>query len=158
MSLVKWSPEKKFFPAVTNWMEDFFDDRFFNDRFVNDRFFDEFRPMVKGVTMPAVNVAETDKMFKMEMAIPGFKKEDFHVEVKENYLVVSGETKMEKTEKEEKYNRREFRFSSFERSFVLPDNVNAEKIKAHYENGILTLELPKVKEERAVPVKSISVN
>ncbi len=145
MSLIKWNPESSVFPSFSSWVDDFFGDGDFP------------KPMVRGVSVPAVNVTENAKEFKLEVAAPGFKKEDFKLEVKNGYLFINGETEQKEEKKEDKYTRREFRFSSFTRSFALPDNVTEEKIDAHYKDGILEIRLPKSKAEKEELVKTISV-
>lgn len=145
MALIKWNPETSFFPSLSSVMDDFFAG---NSDFPT--------PMVKGVSIPAVNVTENKKEFKLEVAAPGFKKEDFNLEVKNGYLTISGESKSESENKDEQYTRREFRFNSFSRSFALPGNVREQDIQARYNDGILWITLPKVTEEPVVS-KSISV-
>ena len=100
------------------------------DEFFNDAVRDSM--LTKSTAMrPSVNVKETDNEFKMEIAAPGMDKGDFDIEVEEGFLKLKAEKKEEHEEKEgEKFLRREFSFSSFERSFALPENVNAEKIEA----------------------------
>ncbi|MBK6931027.1 MAG: Hsp20/alpha crystallin family protein [Saprospirales bacterium] len=146
MALVKWNPESSLFSSLSSWMDDFFPD---NGDFP--------KPMVKAITVPAVNVTENKKEYTLEVAAPGFKKEDFKLEVKNGYLLISGETKMEEAKEEEKYTRREFRFSSFTRSFALPENVREEDIQARYNDGILMIMIPKSKVEKAELIKTISV-
>lgn len=107
--------------------------------------------------MPAVNITEDGKFFKMELAAPGMKKEDFKVEVDKGVLTVHAEAKMEKKEEDKNYTRQEFSYRSFERCFRLPDNVNADNIEAHYENGILELKLPKLKEEKVEKARKIEI-
>ena len=115
MSLIKWNPESSFFPTFNNWMDDFFPEN-------------GFKPMVKGVSIPAVNVKENKTAFKLELAAPGFKKDDFKLEIKNGMLLISGETKEEKEDKDETYTRREYSYNSFNRSFSLPENVRGEDI------------------------------
>ncbi|MCW5924177.1 MAG: Hsp20/alpha crystallin family protein [Saprospiraceae bacterium] len=134
MSLIKWNPETSFFPSISSWMDDIFDD--------NGRW-----PAVKGVSVPAVNVTESKNAFKLKVAAPGFKKEDFKLEVQGGYLTISGESKEEKEDKDEKYTRQEYRYSSFSRSFTLPDNVKSDDISAEYADGVLKVVLPKKKTE-----------
>lgn len=98
--------------------------------------------------MPAVNVKETDKCFEIEVAVPGMKKEDFKIDVDNGVLTISAEQKEEKEKKEDNYTRKEFSYSSFSRSFSLPQNVNEDSIKAKYDNGVLALTLDKAKEEK----------
>ena len=110
-----------------------------------------------GRSIPAVNVKETDKNFELEVAAPGMNKKDFKLEVESNVLVISAEKKQEKEDKNDNYSRREFSYESFERRFTLPkDIVDADKIKAKYNDGILHIEVPKV-EEKAKLSKVISV-
>jgi HSP20 family protein len=144
MSLIRWNPETTFFPSISRWMDDFFDD---NDNWP--------KPM-KGVSMPAVNVKENKNAFKLDVAAPGFKKGDFKLEVQNGYLTISGETKEEKEDKDEKYTRQEYRFSSFSRSFTLPENVKSADISAEYADGVLKVTLPKKKEEEK-PATQIAV-
>ncbi|RYJ41750.1 Small heat shock protein [Flavobacterium beibuense] len=104
---------------------------------------------VNKVTAP-VNIKETENNFLVELMAPGLKKEDFNVELNNDLLTISSEVKTEKTEGEEgKFTRKEFSFSSFKRSFTLPETVNQEAITASYDNGILKLTLPK--KEEALP-------
>ncbi len=116
----------------------------FNDFFDNDW-------MVKAnATAPAINVFETEKEYKVELAAPGMTKEDFNVRIDEdNNLVISMEKKTENKEekKEGRYLRREFSYSKFQQTMILPDNVDKEKISAAVENGVLSVKLPKISEE-----------
>ena len=116
----------------------------FNDFFDNDW-------MVKAnATAPAINVFETEKEYKVELAAPGMTKEDFNVRIDEdNNLVISMEKKTENKEekKEGRYLRREFSYSKFQQTMILPDNVDKEKISAAVENGVLSVQLPKISEE-----------
>src|SRR4051794_38672310 len=95
------------------------------------------------VTVPSVNVAETDQNYSVAVAAPGLKKEDSKIDVAGNMMTISAEKEEEKEEKEGKYNRKEYNYSSFSRSFTLPEEVNREQIQAKYEDGILRLTLPK---------------
>lgn len=108
--------------------------------------------------VPPVNVKETDTAFTLELVAPGLKKENFNIEIDKDLLTISSEIKAENTEEQEgKFTRREFRSASFKRSFKLPENVKAEDINASYQDGILTVSLPK-KEEAQLPAKrSVSI-
>ena len=142
MSLVKWNPERRLFPI--NWMEDFFADN--------------FKPAVNGISIPAVNISENKTAFKLNVAAPGFKKEDFKLEVQNGYLVISAETKEEKEDKDEKYTRQEYSYNSFSRSFSLPEEIKEDNISAQYEDGLLKVTIPKLKvEETAKMTKQIAV-
>jgi HSP20 family protein len=116
----------------------------------NDLFNTEFMPKVCA-TAPAINVKETDKAYIVELAAPGMKKEDFNVHINdEGNLILKMEKKEENKEEDKsaRYLRREFSYSKFEQTLILPDDVEREQIKARVEHGVLTVELPKqVKEE-----------
>lgn len=109
------------------------------------------------VNVPAVNIAETKDRFDVSLAAPGMKKEDFLIDVEGNVLTISAQKKEEREEKEQRYTRKEFSYSSFTRSFTLPDGVNKDKIDAAYENGLLKLTLPKTEEARKAGPKNIVV-
>ncbi|GAB4453679.1 MAG: hypothetical protein OHK0036_16760 [Bacteroidia bacterium] len=96
-----------------------------------------------GSTIPSANIKETEDAFQIELGVPGVKKEDIKVDLEDNVLTISSEQKEEKTEEKENYTRREFNYSSFSRSFTLPDIVDAEKITAEYKDGILNINIPK---------------
>ncbi len=106
-------------------------------------------------TTPAVNVKDNEKEFELDLAVPGFKKEDFNIEVDDNVLTISAEVKTEDEETTGKFTRKEFAFASFKRSFNLPDTVDADHISADYQNGILKLSLPKKEEALPKPKRSI---
>ena len=89
--------------------------------------------------VPAVNVSENDKGYEIEVAAPGMKKEDFKVKIEKGVMHISAEKKEEKEEKKKNYTRQEYNYSSFSRSFTLPDDVKEDDIKAQYENGVLKL-------------------
>ena len=107
--------------------------------------------------IPAVNIKETERLFYIELVIPGFKKEDINIEVEKDKLIVSGEIKNEKELQEIKYNRKEFNRKSFKRVFTLPETTNNEGIEASYKSGILTLTLPKKEEALPEPKRVIAV-
>lgn len=103
---------------------------------------DLFRFPATDVSLPPVNISRSDDVYDIEMAVPGFGKEDFKVSVEDGILKISGEHKAEQEKKEKNYTRREFSFSSFERSFRLPEDCNAENVEAKYENGVLHVRVP----------------
>ena len=106
-----------------------------------------------GVSIPAVNIQETEENFLVEVAAPGKTKEDFNIELDKDVLTISSETKKENKEEEKgKFTRREFSYSTFKRAFSLPETVDSTKINASYENGVLLINLPK-KEEAKVQAK-----
>lgn len=108
-------------------------------------------------TIPAVNVKETETTYLLELAAPGLKKENFKLSVEENTLTISSEAKQESQDSTEKFTRKEFTYSSFERKFELPESVNIEDITAAYEDGVLKLVLPKRLEELKNTKKKIDV-
>ncbi len=93
--------------------------------------------------LPKVNIKETDKQYVITAALPGVKKEDVKIEVRNGVLTIAGEQKEEKEEKGKDYLRREMSFGSFQRSFVLPEGVHPEDVKASQKDGLLTVTLPK---------------
>ena len=108
-------------------------------------------------SFPAVNVLESEESFKIELAAPGLKKEDFKVNIHENTLTISTENKTETEEKVGKYTRKEFNYASFKRSFTLPKSVDGEKIVASYNDGILGIELPKKEEVKPKEPRLIEI-
>ena len=112
-----------------------------------------------GANVPAVNIKETDTVFRIELAAPGKKKEDFNVEVDHNVLTISSEERSETNEKdnEGKYTRKEFSYNSFRRSFTLPETVNLDTINASYEDGVLHVTLPKKEEALPKPKRLIEI-
>lgn len=123
-----------------NWLPSIFND-----------FFDNEWMEKANATAPAINVLDNEKEYKVELAAPGMTKEDFDVHIdEENNLVISMEKKNEKKEDEKngRYLRREFSYSKFQQTMILPEDVDKEKISATVNNGVLDIELPKlVKEE-----------
>ena len=118
------------------------------DFFNIDNFFDHNWMSKWERDFPAVNIAENEKNYSVEVVAPGFKKEDFKLKVDDDILTISAEAKSEKAEGNRKeYTRREYSYSSFTRSFHLPDNVKDDSIAATYKDGILNLELPKSKSQ-----------
>jgi HSP20 family protein len=109
--------------------------------------------------IPAVNIKETDTNFSLEVAAPGKIKDDFSIEIDHNVLTISSETKTENEQSEEngRYTRKEFSYSSFRRSFTLPETINADDIKAVYENGVLLVTLPKKEEALPKPKRLIDI-
>ena len=130
MSLIK----RNEWPLLGNgsWLSDFFD---------TEKFFDS--DLLKNRALPAVNVKESEKNYEIDVVAPGRSKKDFNISAENGVLTISSEMKEEKEEKEKDYTRKEFSYSSFSRSFVLPENANEDDIKANYADGILKLEVAK---------------
>lgn len=148
MSLMKrYNPEFPSIPSLFDnlWSRDWMD-------WANLNFSDT------NTTLPAVNVAEKDDEFAIELAAPGMKKDDFRISLDGNVLTISSEKKNEKEEKSGKYSRREFSYQSFQRSFTLPvGRVETEKVAARYENGILYIQIPKREEAKPKPAREIEI-
>jgi HSP20 family protein len=129
------------------------------DFFNVDNFFDNNWLSKWERDFPAVNIAEDEKNYSVEVVAPGFQKEDFKLKVEDDILTISAESRSEKKEngKGKEYTRREYSYSSFTRSFRLPDDVKDDSIGASYKDGVLTLELPKSKVQTKAS-KEIAIN
>lgn len=138
MTLVKWAPRR----AMINWHSDI-------DRWM-DNFFNSDFPLNDSISIirPMVNVEETDNEFIISAELPGMDKKDINIVVNNGVISISGEKKNESETKEKNYHRIERRYGKFERSFVLPEGVDHEKIEARYKNGVLELSLPKMEEAK----------
>ncbi|MBP0611886.1 Hsp20 family protein [Chryseobacterium sp. cx-311] len=132
----------------------FFDDFITKDLFEFNR--PKFSP--SEATLPSVNVLEQKDSFEIQVAAPGIKKENFKIDLERNVLTVGSETREETEQKDSdgSFTRREFNYSSFSRSFTLPDSVDADRIEAAYENGILKITVPK-KDITVENIKSIEI-
>jgi HSP20 family protein len=149
MTLVKRN--NNYYPAFPTFF-----DNFFNRGLVD---WDNWNFSDTNTTIPAVNVKEDNDKFQIEVAAPGMKKDDFKVKVENNVLTISSERKDEKEEKKENYSRKEFSYQSFQRRFNLPEgHIKSENISARYNDGILTIELPKREEVKPQPPKDITIS
>jgi len=135
------------------WYDTMFTDLLGTDRLLtNDLFLDN-------KWVPAMNVKETDDQFELEIAAPGFNKKDFDVSIDNGILKIQAENKEEMEKKEDDYTRKEFNYTSFYRSFTLPENVNEnEMIDATYKRGILKLVLNKLHVDESTPKRVIEVH
>jgi HSP20 family protein len=141
------------FPAIPSLLNDFFTDDWLDSSLSNWR--------STGTTLPAVNVRETNDDFRIEVAAPGMKRDDFKVELDNHVLTISSEREQKQEEKDNQgnYTRQEFSYQSFQRSFSLPkDKIEGEKISARYEDGILHITVPKKETAKVRPVKQIAVS
>ena len=146
MSLIKVK-DGNVFPSV---FSDFFDtDKFFGTDLIEKDF---------AKWIPAVNITENNKEFRIELAVPGMEKKDFKINVENDVLTISAEKQEEKKDQNERFTRREFRATSFSRSFRLPQSVNADSIDGKYDNGILKLVVPKKEEAKQKQKKEIKVS
>ena len=139
MRIVKYN-NNNVFPSLIN--------EFFNDDF-------GMNFLNRSHSVPSVNSVENNDSFEIDLAVPGMKKEDFTIEINDKVLVISSETS--NTIENDKMRLNEFNFSSFQRSFRVPDSVDQDKIKANYKNGILKIKLPKRKESISKPNRVINI-
>jgi HSP20 family protein len=129
----------------------------FNGFFGKDVFNELYNPVFSG-SVPAVNVLEGVEGFKIEVAAPGLGKGDFKLNLEKNQLTISASKEQNNAENEnEKYTRREFKYTSFQRTFTLPNTVDGEKVGATYAEGILTVTLPKREEAKDKPAREIEI-
>ena len=143
MNLIK---RNSFVPSSTSLFDDFF----------SRDLFDWSKTEGNGL-VPRVNIKETDDGFAVDIAAPGMKKEDFHVELDNDMLTVSSEVSQDHEEEQKNYTRKEFSYHSFRRSFYLPNTVELDKINARYSDGILSLWIPKKEEAKKKPARMISI-
>jgi HSP20 family protein len=137
------------FPNFSSFLDDFFTGDFpslFAPNFANR------------MTTPMVNVKENDNAFDVEMAAPGMSKGDFNIDLDNDVLTISAETQTKNEETSEQFTRKEFEYTSFQRSFKLPETVNQQKIKATYKEGILNVHLPKKEEAKKLPARKIDIS
>jgi HSP20 family protein len=132
--------QNDFFPVFSN--------SFFRENFLNDS---------DWTNSPAVNIAEDGNGFRIEVAAPGLGKEDFKINVEKRMLEISSEKESSTETKDSTYHRKEFSYSSFKRTFSLPENTDIENIKASYNNGILYVIVPKLDQAKEKPARAISI-
>ena len=145
MSLIKYNK----LPGSTT--SNFFDD-FFNNG-ISGIFGADF-----AVSQPAVNIIEDNGGFRLEVAAPGLEKENFDISVEKDHLVITANVEKEEKEDTLRYNRREFNFEKFSRSFRLPKIIDRAEIKANYENGVLKVYLPKLEEVKKTEAFQIPID
>jgi len=146
MSTKSLTKPSEMFPTV---FEDFF--KPWNEWFDNGGLFG------RTMNIPAVNITEQKNDYLVSLAVPGMKKEDFKIDIDGNMLTISSAKEETKEEKEKRFTRKEYNYSSFSRSFTLPDEVNREKIDAKYEDGVLKITLPRKEEVKNPAAKQIAV-
>lgn len=133
------------YPVVQSLMDEFLNPQMFN------------RSSGAGMSVPAVNISNTKTGFRLELAAPGFDKEDFKIETQDDLLIISAEKESAKEEDEDQYTRREFSMSSFKRTFNLPGDILQEEVKASYKDGLLVLELKssgkKLQQKRQIAIQ-----
>ena len=136
MTLVKWNNKTNnaLLPGFNDVFESIFNDTFFNDRMVT--------------RVPAVNISESNDHYHIELAAPGLKKQDFKISVDHDQLSISVEQQTEQNDR--KYNKREYSYTSFVRSFTLPELADQDRIEAAYEDGVLKIDVAKKEEAKTV--------
>jgi HSP20 family protein len=134
--------------------------RSFRPFYMPNLFDDDFFPVLTNRTssMPAVNIREDEKNYFLDLAIPGIDKKDLKIDINEDVLTISSETKNENEESRDGYKRKEFSYSSFCRNFFIPENVEREQIEANYKDGILSVALPKQKEEKNKITREVKIS
>lgn len=130
----------------------------FTDDFFGKDFLSDFFDSSANKTIPEVNVLENADEFKIEVAAPGLEKADFKINLSNNVLTISSEKEVKDATENEKFVRREFSYSSFQRSFSLPDSVNSDKINAKHKDGVLTLTIPKRDEAKEKSKREIRIS
>ncbi|WP_199121318.1 Hsp20/alpha crystallin family protein [Pedobacter sp. ASV28] len=139
MTLVKFNPENKrnsLMPGFNDVFDSIFNDTFFADRMVT--------------RVPAANISESADHFHVELAAPGLKKEDFKLNLERNVLSIAVEQRKEDKQEERNYAKREYSYSSFVRSFTLPESADENGIQATYNDGVLAINIPKREEAKTV--------
>lgn len=146
MALVKFNHMDQT-PALTDIFENFL-----------GRDLVDFRKQHRHRNVPAVNIYENNDEFRLDLAAPGLKKENFKINLDNNFLTISSEVQSSNEDKNTTCNRREFSYGSFQRTFTLPDTVDTEKISASYEDGVLSIHLAKKDEAKPKPVREIKIS
>ncbi len=145
MSLFKWKTDKK--PLFPNIIE----------KFYGKKITESVSPVEEVSTVPSVNISDNNKSFEINIAVPGLKKKDIKIEVKDNCLVISSEKEYKNEEKSKNWMRKEYGYASFQRIFQLPENANPDKIKAKMKKGILQITVGKTEDSNFkalhIPVK-----
>jgi HSP20 family protein len=122
-----------------------------------NEWFDNGGILGRSMNVPAVNITEQKDEYQVSLAAPGLKKDDFKIDVDGNMLTISSEKEESKEEKEKSFTRKEYNYSSFSRSFTLPEEINKEKIEARYEDGVLKIALPRKEDTKKAVAKNIAV-
>ena len=138
MTLVKWNnnTNNALLPGFNDVFESIFNDTFFNDRMVT--------------RVPAVNISESEDNYHVELAAPGLKKDDFKLNLERNILTISVEQSSNHQDSQKNYSKREYSYSSFVRSFTLPESADDSRIDASYNDGILRIDTAKREEAKMV--------
>ncbi|GAB5525632.1 MAG: Hsp20/alpha crystallin family protein [Roseivirga sp.] len=131
----------------------------FFDDFLSKDLFERMSPSHDGNRVPLANIIESNEFFRVEIAAPGMEKEHFQISLDNDTLTISSDLSEHSLQQDDQvYTRREFSYQSFKRSFHLPNTVEADKIEATYNNGILSLIIPKKEEAKKQPVRTIQIS
>src|SRR6201994_3856540 len=138
MTLVKFNNKRNnaLMPGFNDVFESIFNDTFFNDRMVT--------------RVPAVNISESENNYHVELAAPGLKKDDFKLNLEGNQLTISVEQSADHEDNRKNYSKREYSYSSFVRSFTLPESADDSNIDANYTNGVLRIDIAKREEAKTI--------
>ncbi len=148
MTLVKWNSNgNSTVPAFNSLIENFF-----------GRDLSDFVGRDLATTIPAVNVVESPEAYTVQVAAPGLKKEHFQINFHNNLLTIASKAETTTEETKGKYTRKEFGYTSFQRSFTVPNTVDADRIEAAYKDGILHVQLPKREEAKERPSRQITIS
>jgi HSP20 family protein len=123
-----------------------------------NEWFDNAGILSRTINVPAVNITERKDKYEVSLAVPGMKKDDFKIDVDGNMLSISSEKEEKTEEKDKRFTRKEYNYSSFNRCFSLPEEVNQDKIEAKYEEGVLKISLPRKEEAKKATAKKIAVH
>jgi HSP20 family protein len=137
----------KFNRTYPSFLDDFFGRDFYPVRYERNGF----------KSLPAINITEGDDGYTIEVAAPGLDKKDFKIDLEKDRLTIASVREDSKEESNERYTRREFRYTNFSRSFTLPETVNGEKISASHKDGILYVNIPKLEEAKEKPARQIAI-
>lgn len=139
MTLVKFNSDNKrssLMPGFNDVFDSIFNDTFFSDRMVS--------------RVPAANISETPDHYHVELAVPGLKKKDFKINLERNVLSISADQRSENKREERIYSKREYTYSSFVRSFNLPESADENGIQASYVDGVLAIDIPKREDAKTI--------
>jgi HSP20 family protein len=134
--------------------------RSFRPFYMTNLFDDDFFQLSqnRSASQPAVNIREDEKNYFLDLAIPGIDKKDLKIDVNEDVLTISHESESESEKNKDGYKRKEFSYSAFSRSFYIPENTDREKIEANYKDGVLSVALPKLEEEKVKLARKIEIS
>lgn len=145
MSIIRWEP----FRDLVSTHDHF--NQLFNETFA--RAFGDQKEVSLRTWVPPVDICETEDSLVLKAELPGIKPDDVEIRVEDNTLHLKGERKFEKEVKDENVHQVERSYGTFSRSFSLPSSIDSDKVKAEYENGVLTLTMPKRVEAKPKTIK-----